>query len=174
MHPTIQSLIEHYQFERLPLEGTLFKNTYRSAKQDSKGTPHATAMIGLYCHEPESLSRFHRLTQDEVWHFYGGDPFELHLLHSDGFAERIVMGLDTSQGQKLQYVVPAGVWQAACLSEQGLYALFGCTLSPGFTAECFEAGLAERLIEAYPNQQTIIQKLGVAGEETNLPADFEG
>ncbi|MFK7921261.1 MAG: cupin domain-containing protein [Bacteroidia bacterium] len=174
MSPKVKALITHYQFERLPVEGTLFKNTYRSAQQTPSGSPVATAMIGLYVHEPESLSCFHRLTHDEVWHFYGGDPLELHLLFDDGRAERILMGSDPLQGQHLQYHVPAGVWQGACLTEQGEYALFGCTMAPGFTGDCFEAGLAERLIEQYPAQAAIIRKLSVNGHETKMPEGFEG
>ncbi|MEM6347867.1 MAG: cupin domain-containing protein [Bacteroidota bacterium] len=174
MSPHIQALIDHYQFERLPIEGTFFKNTYRSAQQSPAGGPIATAMMGLYVHEPESLSRFHRLTHDEVWHFYGGDPVELHLLFADGSAERILLGPDPLQGHHLQYLVPAEVWQGACLTASGTYALFGCTMAPGFTGDCFEAGLAERLVEQYPEQREIIGKLGVQGQETQMPEGFEG
>ena len=30
-------------------------------------------MIALYCDEPRSVSLFHKLPVDEVWHFYKGD-----------------------------------------------------------------------------------------------------
>ncbi|MBI5297662.1 MAG: cupin domain-containing protein [Chloroflexi bacterium] len=77
MHPEVKALIKHYHFQPLPVEGTLFVSTYRSAQEVEGGGPVGTAMIGLYCDEPHSLSLFHRLTTDEVWHFYGGDPLRL-------------------------------------------------------------------------------------------------
>jgi hypothetical protein len=80
MHPVVQKLIEQHRLEPLPVEGTLFAQTYRSAAELAPGQPAGTVMVGLYCEEPRSESLFHRLTLDEVWHFYGGDPFRLILL----------------------------------------------------------------------------------------------
>jgi hypothetical protein len=65
----------------------------------------------------------------------------LYLLHPDGSSEEVVMGPDLTAGQQVQFTVPAGVWQGGCLAEGGEYALFGCTMAPGFTPGCFEAGL---------------------------------
>ncbi len=62
------ALLRHYRFERLPVEGTLFKSTWRSDVCTAVGGPAGTAMIGLYAESPESLSCFHRLDHDEVWH----------------------------------------------------------------------------------------------------------
>lgn len=172
MHPEVRALIEHFQFEELPLEGTFFKQTYRSEQSLAEGRPAGTAMIGLYCREPLSLSRFHRLSRDEVWHFYKGDPFVLYLLHDNGYLEETVMGPDVLTGHKIQHTVPAGVWQAARLAEGSAYALFGCTLAPGFTSDCFEAGAISRLLERYPRHRDLILELGVEGEETGLPEGF--
>ena len=84
MLPEVNALIKLYQLKPLPVEGTLFVNTYRSQQKIGDHQPFGTAMIGLYCEEPLSQSLFHRLTSDEVWHFYGGDPLRLILLHPDG------------------------------------------------------------------------------------------
>ena len=69
-------------------------------------------MIGMYAHEPLSRSLFHRLPADEVWHFYGGDPLRLVLLYPGGQSADVILGPDPLAGQKVQFVVPAGVWQA--------------------------------------------------------------
>lgn len=172
MHPEVQALIEYFQFERLPVEGTFFKQTYRSAPSPAEDRPAGTAIIGLYCREPLSLSRFHRLSRDEVWHFYKGDPFVLYLLYDTGELEEIVMGSDVLAGQKIQHTVPAGVWQAARLAGSGEYALFGCTMAPGFTSDCFEAGTVARLLEQYPRHRDLILALGVEGAETMLPEGY--
>ena len=85
MHPTIRRLIDLHRLTPLPVEGTLFAQTYRSAQELAPGLPAATAMIGLYCEDPPSRSRFHRLTRDELWHFHAGDPLRLILLRPDGW-----------------------------------------------------------------------------------------
>jgi predicted cupin superfamily sugar epimerase len=169
MRSSTEQIIRHFGFKRLPVEGTLYIETYRSGRGLQNGQPAGTAMIGLYCREPLSLSCFHRLAYDEVWHFYLGDPLVLYLLHPDGSSEEVVMGPDLTAGQQVQFTVPAGVWQGGCLAEGGEYALFGCTMAPGFTPGCFEAGLADRLTAQYPDRADIIRKLSVNGPETRMP-----
>jgi len=125
MHPKVKSLIEQYKFQPLPTEGTLFVSTYRSVGEFDNGKPHGTAMIGMYCDEPRSISLFHKLTADEVWHFYGGDPLRLILLYSDGSSKDVILS-----SENVQVVIPAGVWQAGHMVAGGMYSLFGCTVAP--------------------------------------------
>jgi predicted cupin superfamily sugar epimerase len=172
MHPDTKAIIEHYQFDRLPVEGTFFKSTYRSTLENADGSPVGTAMIGLYCAEPLSVSCFHRLRYDEIWHVYGGDPFRLILLHPDGRSEEVVMGSDALRGQRVQFVVPAGVWQAGEIISGGRYALFGCTMAPGFTGAGFEGGIAADLIRQYPDRADDILRLSVNGDESRMPEGF--
>ncbi len=172
MHPDARAMLAHFQFDRLPVEGTLYKSTYRSASELPNGGPVGTAMIGMYCDEPLSLSCFHRLTHDEVWHFYGGDPLTLYLLHDDGTSQEIVLGPDPFRGDQVQYLVPAGVWQGGCLVAGGRYALFGCTMAPGFTGTCFEGAIADQLITTHPGRADIIRKLSVNGHHTQMPDGF--
>ncbi|MEM1122165.1 MAG: cupin domain-containing protein [Bacteroidota bacterium] len=168
----IQQLIDHYQFDRIPVEGTLYKSTYVSPVKH-QGVPIVTSIIGMYCHNPFSASYFHRLTQDETWHFYGGDAFELYLLFPNGQTEIVVMGPDFSAGQRLQFTIPALVWQAGKLTNQGDYALFGCTLAPGFTGDCFEGGTFEQLIKQFPAQKKLIEELSIKEENGHLPEGFQ-
>ena len=163
------ALLRHYRFQRLPIEGTLYCETWRATDGDATGAPAGTAMIGCYAETLGSLSRFHRLTHDEVWHAYSGDPFVLYLLHEDGRTSEVVMGTDPLEGQQVQYVVPAGTWQAGRLVPGGQHALFGCTMAPGFTPDCFEAGRVDDLTARYPHAAAIIARLGVTGGETRLP-----
>ena len=163
------ALLRHYRFQRLPIEGTLYCETWRATDGDALGAPAGTAMIGCYAETLGSLSRFHRLTHDEVWHAYSGDPFVLYLLHEDGRTSEVVMGTDPLEGQQVQYVVPAGTWQAGRLVPGGQHALFGCTMAPGFTPDCFEAGRVDDLTARYPHAAAIIARLGVTGGETRLP-----
>ena len=168
----VQHLIDHYQLSILPLEGTFFKNTYTAATK-LKGLPTATAMIGLYAHEPLSQSNFHKLDHDEIWHFYHGDPFILYLLGESGVVSEIKMGSDVLSRQHVQYLVPAETWQGACLLPTSSYALFGCTMAPGFTSGCFEAAERDQLISEYPKHQDIITKLTTTEFSTRLSPDFD-
>ncbi len=172
IHADTVAMLRHYRFDRLPVEGTLYRSTWRSTHDDARGTPAGTAMIGMYANSPESISCLHRLTHEEVWHAYAGDPFTLHLLHADGRYETVVMGTDPHAGQVVQYVVPAGVWQAGGLVPGGRYALFGCTMAPGFTGDCFEAGVATELLAAYPAQASLIQRFAAPGGATRMPPGF--
>lgn len=174
MHHVVKALIDHYQFSRIPLEGTFYRRTYKSAISLDGGVPSGTAMIGMYCREPLSWSAFHRLNRDETWHFYKGDPFSLYLLYKDGSSREVVMGNDVLAGEFVQFTIPAGVWQAGCLLPGSEYALFGCTVTPGFTGDCFEMGNASELVAAYPEQEDIILKFAHGGTETKLPEGYEG
>jgi len=82
------------------------------------------------------------------------------------------MGNQPEKGQRVQYTVPANTWQAGYLVEGGRFALFGCTMAPGFCGKNFLAGTANELIALYPEHQEIIKKLSVNGHETKMPAGF--
>jgi predicted cupin superfamily sugar epimerase len=152
----VRALIERYGLRPLPIEGTLFAETYRSSA--------STAIVALYAVDPPSRSAFHVLTRDEIWHSYAGDPFRLILLRPDGSSEDVVMGRDASIGQHVQFTVPAGTWQAGELLPGGCYALFGCTMAPGFTPDCFEASPAEPLIARWPARAADIRRLAVSSQ----------
>ncbi len=161
----MSELIEAYGLQPLPVEGTLFASTYRSAASLPDGAPVGTAMIGMYAHDPLSRSLFHRLPHDEVWHFYAGDPIRLVLLQADGDVDEVWLGADVVAGHRRQFVVPAGVWQAGELVASGTYGLFGCTMAPGFTGAGFEGGRRSTLLASHPSAQADIDCLAVPDDE---------
>ncbi len=180
-----RQLCLRYHFERLPVEGTLYTSTWRSQAELADGGPVSTAMLGMYTDFPLSVSCFHRLKFDEVWHFYEGTPLDLFLLYPDGRTEQVRLGPDDLR----QFEVPAGVWQAGRLApapeEAGLtswptsthlgesrYALFGCTMAPGFTGRCFEAAQPDLLQHLYPSMREVIAELSVNELQTRMPEGF--
>jgi predicted cupin superfamily sugar epimerase len=172
MHDDVTALIERFGLSTLPSEGTLFVSTWRSHDNFADGGPHGTAMIGLYCNDPLSQSLFHRLPVDEVWHFYAGDPLRLMLLFPDGTSRDVVLGPHPLLGHELQYIVPAGVWQAGHVADGGRYALFGCTMAPGFTGSMYEGGLRDLLATQFPDRIADIARFGCGAEETAMPTGF--
>jgi predicted cupin superfamily sugar epimerase len=173
MLPEVRALIDHFGLEPLPVELTLFSRTYRSQARLPAGGPYGSAILGLYCEEPLSMSLFHQLTVDEVWHFYGGDPLRLVLLYPDGSSRDVVMGGNPLAGQHVQFVVPAGVWQAGHLLPGGRYALYGCTMAPGFMSEMFTGGLKSQLLARYPDRAADIALLGIEdGHDARMPDEY--
>jgi predicted cupin superfamily sugar epimerase len=156
----VRSLIERFGLAPLPVEGALFARTYAGKAAAESGGPAWSAGVGLFSTDPPSRSSFHRLAFDEVWHFYAGDPFRLVLLHPDGSDEEVVMGA-ADTGHRVQHLVPAGIWQAGELVPGGRWALFGCTVTPGFTEDCFEAGRIADLLATHPVRAADIERLGV-------------
>jgi len=157
----------------LPVEGTYVARTYRSSAEDPAGGPAGTAIVGLYCDDPPSRSLFHRLDFDEVWHFYCGDPIRLVLLYPGGGDDEVILGSDVLTGQRVQHVIPAGVWQAGELRPGGEWALFGCTMAPGFTGPCFEGGAVTTLLASFPGRKDDIRRLGIPDDhDTTMPAGY--
>ena len=166
----MKALVDQFGMTPLPVEATFFAQTWRSEAKH-EGGPMGTAGVGLYTVDPPSRSLFHRLTFDEVWHFYGGDPLRLVLLHPDGSDEEVILG-DPIAGHSVQHVIPAGSWQAGEVAPGGAWSFFGVTMAPGFTAGCFEGGWASDLLVTYPSRAADIERLSVPeGEATAMPAE---
>jgi predicted cupin superfamily sugar epimerase len=65
------------------------------------------------------------------------------------------------------------VWQAGELHPDGMYALFGCTMAPGFTGAGFEGGRRSTLAAEYPSRLHDIVRLAVPDDDTvEMPEGF--
>lgn len=158
-NPRVEELITFYQMKMLPGEGTYVRELYRSGHTAAGGLAAVSAIYGLYCTDPPSFSNFHRLTRDEIWSWYEGDPIELFLLFPDGSARTVTLGRDAKAGQVYQFAIPAGTWQGGRLKAGGSYALYGCIVAPAFTPDCFELGRRAELAARYPDAVKIISEL---------------
>jgi predicted cupin superfamily sugar epimerase len=104
------------------------------------------------------ISRFHRVRSDEVWHYYKGDPLELHTLNEEGEHQTLRLGPEIAQGQRPQALVAASVWQAARpLSGPQGYCLVGCTVAPGFEFADFEMPSTSELILRFPQHESLLK-----------------
>lgn len=166
-------IIELLGLEPLPVEGGLFRETWRSeaAEPIPAGGVIGTAIYFALTDEPDSFSAMHRLRETEIWHFYTGDPVALLLLHPDGSVERPVLGPDVLAGQRPQVIVPPGVWMGGALSPGGRFALLGTTMAPGFTPSSFETGGRDRLIADWPEAAAEIEQLTRPAPPSSAPED---
>ncbi|MGW3013816.1 cupin domain-containing protein [Streptomyces sp. NPDC001219] len=155
------ALAEFYGLVPLPREGGRYRSTWEGPERPD-GRPEGTAIVMLLTAEPGDFSALHRLPTDEIWHFYRGDPLTLHLLREDsggGTARTVVLGPDVLDGQHVQFTVPAGTWMAAEVADGGSWALFGCTMAPGFTFEDYEHGDGAVLAARFPEEAAWITAL---------------
>ena len=146
MHPRAAELIATLALRPHP-EGGFFREVFRSGVQvepeDGRGS--RAALTTIYFLLPEgSVSRWHQVASDEVWHLYEGGPLELLELTPEGhdLVPHRMSPLGTDLGAPV-CTIPAGYWQAA--RPLGPYALVGCTVGPGFDFADF------RLLAANPD-----------------------
>jgi len=145
-----------------PREGGWYVRTYEAAEHvllDRYGAGRRTG-TAIYCLlEPGTFSEMHRLASDEVFHFYLGDTVEMLQLLPGGGGRVVALGVDLVRGERPQVLVERGVWQGSRLREGGRWALLGCSVSPGFEFEDYEAGSREVLCAEWPGFAELIAAL---------------
>ncbi|MBD8488903.1 cupin domain-containing protein [Echinicola sp. CAU 1574] len=160
-----KNIIDKLGLEAHP-EGGYFKEVYRSmGKIDSANLPegmegkrnYATSIYFLLT--SDTFSAFHRIKQDETWHFYIGSPVRLFTISPKGEFQQYIIGSDIWNGAFLQFTVPAGYWFAAELVEKESFALVGCTVAPGFDFRDFELAEREKLASEFPQHKELIKRL---------------
>ena len=142
---TAQEVIRLLDLKPLEMEGGYFRRSYEKMEDAVDGKPKATAIY--YLLTPDTYSCLHRLPSDELYHFYLGDPVELLVIDDNGQGSPYVLGGDIARRERLQQLVPAGVWQGSRLLSGGKWALLGTTMTPGFTDDDFIAMPPEKVQE---------------------------
>ncbi len=151
---TAEDLIQHYQLTPHP-EGGYYAQSFKSTQRQGNRAC-STAIYFLLTRS--NVSKFHRLKSDEVWHFYLGDPLIVVEL-KEGKVCETRLGARVFEGEKLQYVVPAGTWFGSYLPETSDFSFVGCTVAPGFEFEDFEMAKRESLLGQFPDAKEAIFKL---------------
>lgn len=146
-------------------EGGYFKETYRSngsippAGLDPDIEGDRNYSTGIYfLLTSENYSAFHRIKQDEMWHFYEGSTLIIHMIDEQGVYSRQKIGMKLDDGEVPQFTVPKKVWFAAEVCEPDSYSFVGCTVSPGFDFRDFELAGREHLSKKFPHLQTVIEQ----------------
>jgi predicted cupin superfamily sugar epimerase len=158
-------VIARFGLVPLDAEGGFVNRYWPSA--DDREVAAGSAIWFLVTDGPQGSSRFHRLTIDEVWHRYLGDPAELVVLEPGGASRHVVLGDDLAAGHELVHVVRAGEWMACRTS--GRWSLLGTTMAPGFTPGCFEEGDRDVLQAGWPHEDTTIASLTAPGPTPSRP-----
>src|SRR5215475_1624776 len=63
----------------------------------AEGRPLGSALYFMVT--AEAPVRLHRIRNDQLYHYYLGDPLEVFLLHARGTSERVIVGPELRKGQ---------------------------------------------------------------------------
>ena len=140
-------------------EGGFFRETFRAPAtvQAPFGELTRSASTAIYfLLRAGDFSAFHVVRSDEVWHHYLGASLELHTIDTAGQHERIELGAGLMNGEQPQWVVPAGVFQAARVIGEG-FVLVGCTVAPGFDFADFKLPSRAELVARFPGLRDVIE-----------------
>jgi len=120
-------------------EGGYFRETFRDSVEIrcNPDSLRAASTAIYFLLKEGQLSRWHTVDAAETWHWYSGAPLCLSTAPPDGSpVTECILGVDLSNGQRPQAIVPAGAWQQA--QSLGAWSLVGCTVAPGFSFDGFQ------------------------------------
>jgi len=120
----------------------------RLAAPFAEARPLGSALYFLVT--PGAPVRLHRIRNDQLYHYYLGDPLEVFLLHVDGASERVIVGPDLRGGQRVQLLIPGNTFHEARLMGQGRWFLGASTEWPGVIPADVEIGNLDELAGKYP------------------------
>lgn len=165
MTNAVQELINNLNLQPHP-EGGYFKEVYRSQEFISENElgdlyrgnrNYCTSIYFLIT--SDQFSSFHRIKQDEIWHFYDGSPLKLHVITPEGEHSEHLIGRDIANGEVPQFVVSGGCWFGAEVIEPNSFSFIGCTVSPGFDFTDFELGNKRQLATLFPKHKNLVERL---------------
>jgi len=148
LHPISQMIMQPTDLIKHP-EGGRFREVFRSDQSVTTATGDTRSAIThiYFSLDQGEISRFHRVSSDEVWNLYQGSGLRLHTWDGTEAPPRIVtLSADTNC---FCHVIPAGTWQAAEPISGAV--LVGCSVAPGFEFADFE------LIAPASDQARLIQ-----------------
>ena len=122
--------------------------SYVSEQKLSAERPVGSALYFMVTQE--APVRLHRIRNDQLYHYYRGDPLEVLLLKLDGTAEKVIVGPDLAAGQHVQFFIPGGTFHTARVIGRRQWFLGGSTEWPGVIPADVEIGDAEVLAKKYP------------------------
>ena len=112
------------------------------------GRPVGSALYFMVT--PGAPVRLHRIRNDQLYHYYLGDPLEVLMLRVDGTTERVVVGPDVRGGQLVQLPIPGNTFHTARVIGRRRWFLGASTEWPGVEPVDVEIGNVDALVAKYP------------------------
>lgn len=141
------SLVEH-------IEGGYFSETYRSSLNipTARTGSDRSILTSIYylLTDDRPIDYFHRNQSDILHYFQAGSAITYLILSPSGELKKTKLGLNFSQGEVAQLLVPGGYWKAAVL-EAGEFGLLGESVAPGFDYRDMEIATVEYFQTSFPD-----------------------
>jgi len=126
------------------------------------GRPAGSALYFMVT--PGAPVRLHRIRNDQLYHYYLGDPLEVLMLRVDGTTERVVVGPDLRGGQLMQLPVPGNTFHTARVIGRRRWFLGASTEWPGVEPVDVEIGNVDALAAKYPQVADDLRAFPVPGQ----------
>jgi uncharacterized protein len=124
------------------------------------GRPAGSALYFLMT--PQAPVKLHRIRNDQLYHYYLGDPIEVLMLHADGTHTFATVGPDLRAGQTVQLFIPGNTFHTAQIRGTRRWFLGGSTEWPGVVpTEDVELGNADALAASHPDVAAEIRSFPV-------------
>jgi uncharacterized protein len=131
------------------------RETYRAAQAIAPGGLPAPFADGrplgsalYFMVTPAAPVKLHRIRNDQLYHYYLGDPLEVLLLRGKG--ERIIVGPDLRAGHRVQLLIPGNTFHTARIIGAKRWFLGASTEWPGVIPADVELGKTELLTAEFP------------------------
>ena len=89
-----------------------------------------------YLLKKKEKSHWHKLSKNEILHFYDGDPLQILLSKNKVNTFEVTLGRNIQKGQKYYYKVEAETWFS--MYSLGEWSLIGCVVGPAFNYKDLE------------------------------------
>lgn len=161
--PSAETVIRALDMEQ-HVEGGYYRRTFQADDRDPimtrEGERYLMTSIHYLLTDDSPVGHFHLNRSDIVHYYHLGDPLEYFLIHPDGELERVVMGPNVGEGQRLQLTVRGGIWKASRLMPGAHgYGLISEAVSPGFDFADMTLGERAELTEQFPQHGALIEAL---------------
>ncbi len=120
------------------------------------GRPLGSALYFMVT--PAAPVKLHRIRNDQLYHYYLGDPLEVLLLRGEG--ERVVVGPDLRAGHRVQLLIPGNTFHTARIIGTKRWFLGASTEWSGVIPADVELGKPDVLTAEFPK---------VAADVRNFP-----
>jgi uncharacterized protein len=128
------------------------------------GRPLGSALYFMVT--PEAPMKLHRIKNDQLYHYYLGDPIEVLLLRENGLSELVVVGPNIVGGHLVQLFIPGNTFHTARVTGKKRWFLGASTEWPGVVpSEDVELGNVDELAANYPDAAADIRDFPKAAEK---------
>ena len=127
------------------------------------GRPLGSALYFMVT--PAAPVKLHRIKNDQLYHYYLGDPIEVLMLRANGDSELVVVGPNIVGGQILQLFIPGNTFHTARITGKHRWFLGASTEWPGVIPEDVELGNVEQLAVKYPEAAADLRTFPVPAKD---------